>query len=841
MASPTARTRLSYAPDLVAAVYAIVYFAWLGLRTPGTATTDVIGTVAFLPLGLAGTWAAWQTSRAAGLDSRTRRFWRLCAASFLALWVTGNTWVLLILFNPQSASREFTDWLTTLHVVILVTACLALPRPGILPAHRRRFFLDVGLVTVAGFVLVFYFELRTYFRPSLVVSVPYALVATLLDWVSFVTAVAVYMRSSVRVNRVFLGLIVAANTVWLFANSVITQAATYRVGDWVDGAYFLAWVLRIAAARVAWHAYRLHGVATVNDVVEYRSSLFPHLLVSGAFFMLLALVVTGDTEHLGVLTASAAVMTASLLARQMAEIAENRRLFAAQLAQEQRFRSLVQHSSDLVMVVNEQRRVQYLSPAAASVLGSGIDLKEGVALGDAARGEDESFVRLITPGSPLPDRVQCRVRAADGGWRRLEIAARDLHDDPAVGGIVLNCRDVTERSELEQQLRRAQKLEAIGHLAGGLAHDFNNVLAVIRGYAELLKLDVPASSDAGQLLGHLDHAVDRAAAVTKKLLAFGRRQSVRPAVIDLGRVLTDLQPMLRQLLPSGTEATVECAADLWHLKADPGQVEQVVLNLAANGRDAMPSGGRLTVSAFNRRLGADVPPLPAGDYVVLRVTDEGVGISPEVQARMFEPFFTTKSPDQGSGLGLAMVYGIVTEAGGHIRVQSAPGEGTRFDVLWPRTRDAIVEAPSEVPHPGSTGEAASILLVEDEPGVRSFASRLLTRAGYLVTAVASGEEALAHLEGRTERVDLLVTDLVMPGMHGRTLIERVNRLRPGVPVVCMTGYAGGDPDEPDLSQRVAAILDKPFRAETLMHAVARALRLEPSATPAPPPATPRGV
>jgi nitrogen-specific signal transduction histidine kinase len=394
---------------------------------------------------------------------------------------------------------------------------------------------------------------------------------------------------------------------------------------------------------------------------------------------------------------------------------------------------------------------------------------------------------------------------------------------------VLNCRDVTERNELEQQLRHAQKLEAVGHLAGGLAHDFNNVLAVIRGYAEQLKADLPPTAEMRQQLDHLDQAVDRAAAVTKKLLAFGRHQSTKPIVIDLGRTLADLKPMLRHLLPSKTETVVESPPGLWHVKADPGQVEQVVLNLAFNGRDAMPDGGRLVIAAANRSVvgGEGTPAVPPGDYVALEVVDGGVGMSQEVQARIFEPFFTTKPRDQGSGLGLAMVYGIVTGAGGHIRVRSAPGQGTRFTIYWPSTREPLSQDSPRARQAVPSSAAASVLLVEDEAGVRSFTTRLLQRAGYSVTAVASGEEALFHFERYPQGVDLLVTDLVMPGMHGRELIDRVVTVRADLPVVCMTGFSGGDPDEPDLALKVAAVVDKPFRGEVLLDAVARALRPGP--------------
>lgn len=816
--------------DVLAVVYTVGFYLWLFARTPGTPQTATIGMLAFVPLGLGVTWAAWRTSAVTGLDARTRLSWRLNALSALSLWATGNLWALDFWETPEAAGPDVSELFNNLYACIAVAAYLALPRTRIAPADRRRWLLDAGLVLVAAFVLVFYFEFRAIYRPNLVHTLQSALLNTVVDWAAFATAIAVYLRSGQVVNRRVLRLFVGANLCSLFANFVLAESETYRIGDWVDGVYFLAWVLRWSAARLAWHHYQRHGVDSTSDVtVPYRSSMMPHLLVTGGFLMLLGLIALGDTKLLAVPAAAAGVMTALLMLRQMAEIRENGRLFQAAAEQEQRFRSLVQHSSDVVLVVDADRRVAYVSPAADGVLGARNDLCVGAALADVVAGDDEGVRRLTTPGETVPERVQCRMSAADGSSREMEIVSSDLRDEPSVGGIVLNCRDVTDRHELERQLRHAQKLEAIGQLAGGLAHDFNNVLAVIRGYSDLLKLELPEQGQTFEAAQHLDAAVDRATTITRKLLAFSRRQPAVPVVIDLKRTLKDLQPMLRQLLPSKTEARVECVTGLWNIKADPGQVEQVLLNLASNARDAMPEGGRLTVRAYNRPAGPGEAgeAVPAGDYAVIEVTDEGVGMTREVQARIFEPFFSTKPRDKGSGLGLAMVYGIVSEAGGFIRVRSAPREGTTFTILWPRTVDLADVNEHGRTAPGARAGGATVLLVEDEAGVRALTTRLLERAGYSVIQAASGDEAMNAIVFRGTRVDLLLTDLVMPGMSGVTLVERFGTLRPSVPIVCMTGFAG---EHPSLDGRVVAVIDKPFSADTLKLTVARALRTGP-ATP----------
>jgi nitrogen-specific signal transduction histidine kinase/ActR/RegA family two-component response regulator len=393
----------------------------------------------------------------------------------------------------------------------------------------------------------------------------------------------------------------------------------------------------------------------------------------------------------------------------------------------------------------------------------------------------------------------------------------DLRADAAVGGIVLNGRDVTERNDLERRLHHAQRLDAVGHLAGGLAHDFNNMLSAIRGYTELLQADVQPRSPAAVDLASIQAAVDRAAGVTRKLLAFSRKQTVQPVTLNLTEVVHGIEPILRQILGSRITLTTVCPAGLWSVLADPGQIEQVVLNLATNARDAMAEGGTVTLSLVNARgTGHD----SSRDEVALRVADTGTGMPPDVRERIFEPFFSTKARDKGMGLGLAMAHGIVTQSGGRIEVDSVEGQGSTFTVFLPRDERApTVAAPPAIPV--VSAGPRRILIVDDEPGVRTVVRRMLRRAGFDVVEADSGPAALAEIRGAAVPFDVLLTDLVMPGMHGRDLIAHARRLVPSLAIVCMTGYAS-DPDAPDGGPASGlAIVTKPFSAETLLRAVTR--------------------
>jgi two-component system, cell cycle sensor histidine kinase and response regulator CckA len=393
--------------------------------------------------------------------------------------------------------------------------------------------------------------------------------------------------------------------------------------------------------------------------------------------------------------------------------------------------------------------------------------------------------------------------------------------------VIGTLQDVTERRDLEARLRQAQKMEAVGQLAGGIAHDFNNLLTAIRGYGELALQELPADNPASADVSEMLRAADRAASMTRQLLAFSRRQVLEPQVLDPAAIVDGLAPMLRRLLGEHIELMTLRPTDVGRVRVDPGQLEQVIVNLAVNSRDAMPGGGRLKVSMSNVMLDATAaarpPEVAPGPFVRIQVTDTGTGMDAETQARIFEPFFTTKRPGEGTGMGLATVFGIVRQSGGRIACESRKGRGTTFTIELPRVDAPAAAAGAVSPDGGPVGGREMILLVEDEPAVRRVGARMLRSLGYRVVEADGAAEALA-LDGSTlDLVDLLVTDVVMPGTNGATLSDLITRDRPHIPTLFVSGYAPTAVIEPRLAEPNSAFLEKPFTAEALAGSVRRLL------------------
>jgi two-component system cell cycle sensor histidine kinase/response regulator CckA len=386
--------------------------------------------------------------------------------------------------------------------------------------------------------------------------------------------------------------------------------------------------------------------------------------------------------------------------------------------------------------------------------------------------------------------------------------------------------DLTERRQLEAQLRHAQKMESVGQLAGGIAHDFNNLLTVINGLAQLVLEQVKDGDE--QLredMEEIRRAGERAAALTRQLLTFSRKQILQPQILDLNVVVAEMIGMLRRLLGEDVELSIRAANDPLRIKADRGQIEQVLANLAVNARDAMPSGGSLVIDTRQMEIGAASEqhqcPLPPGRYVVLTVSDTGTGMDESTRQRIFEPFFTTKGPGRGTGLGLSTVYGIVKETGGFIKVESTVGRGSSFTIYLP-----LAMQPS-IANGSSTGTASTgtetILIVEDVVGLRTLIARALKSAGYNVLLAATGDEALQLLERTREPVHLVVTDVVMPGMNGRTLADRIRMIRPDTKVLYMSGYTDDVVVRHGVSSGTVPFVSKPFDQAELMRTIRRVL------------------
>jgi signal transduction histidine kinase/ActR/RegA family two-component response regulator len=447
---------------------------------------------------------------------------------------------------------------------------------------------------------------------------------------------------------------------------------------------------------------------------------------------------------------------------------------------------------------------------------------------DAQSARDMLATVLAGPGATA--RAELRLRTADDQWRHLELTIRNLTHLPGVAGLVVNARDVTDRRNTERALREseerlfhAQKMDAIGRLAGGVAHDFNNLLTAIRGHAELLLADLPEGDAIRDDIHEIEDAARRATGLTRQLLAFSRKQVLQPRALDLNAVVQDMERMVGRLIGEHITLVASLSPELASIRADRSQIEQVVLNLAVNARDAMPAGGRLLIetAVIDTPDGSPHPEVRAGRWVMLRVSDTGVGMDAATSAQAFEPFFTTKPPGQGTGLGLSTVYGVVRQSGGHVWAESMTADagretGTCMTVLLP-----AVELAPEVAEPRpvavrAPGGEETVALVEDEKSVRELAQRILTRGGYRVIAAEDGQSGLKLIAGFREPIHLLLTDVVMPGMGGRELVERVCEMRPGIRVLYMSGYAEDAVVRDGALAPGSGFLEKPFSPDMLL-------------------------
>ena len=491
---------------------------------------------------------------------------------------------------------------------------------------------------------------------------------------------------------------------------------------------------------------------------------------------------------------------------------------AAELAlreSEHRMRSLFGASVDAIGVAHAGTHLM-VNPAYVRMFGVrderellGSPIFELIAPSERSRVLD--FAKHRSEGKHLTQRYLTRGLRRNGEEFALEVHASSYEERGEVYSVVI-LRDITERLRLEEQLRESQKMDALGRLAGGVAHDFNNLLMVMMGCADLIAADMHVGADAIANAELIRATADRAASLTRQLLALSRRQVIDPKVIDLDAVVNETSIMLRRLIGPRIDLVVESEPGLGRVRVDPNQIQQVVMNLCVNARDALPDGGRITVAtrnahldeAFVRTLG-DVTP---GPFVHLLVTDNGVGMDLETKRRLFEPFFTTKPLGEGTGLGLSTVYGIVKQSGGHVSVASAKGEGSEFSVYLPIVEAPLAESRRETEAP-SAGTSATILLVEDEHQVRQLLEKFLTRAGYHVLAAPGAQQALELFAQHAPTIDLVVTDILMPGLTGVELARALDKQRSGLPVLFMSGYAHDD--GADIEARPgSAFLPKPF-------------------------------
>jgi two-component system, cell cycle sensor histidine kinase and response regulator CckA len=492
-----------------------------------------------------------------------------------------------------------------------------------------------------------------------------------------------------------------------------------------------------------------------------------------------------------------------------------------------RFRALTENAPDLIAELDADGTVLYASPGYARVLGYGEEELRRQRLETIVHPDDLSSARGVL-GRILAgngDIVSLRLRDRAGSWRWFDFEGAAFDDAGGARRVVTFGRDVTETRELQEQLQRAQRLEALGRLAAEVAHDFNNNLTVILGAAEWLRDELPKRSALGERVAEIEEAGRRSAAITQQLLAFGRRQPFHPRVVDLNHLLAGIESVLRRLLPENIAIDGVHTAEASRVRIDPSQLEQALLNLALNARDAMPDGGTLTLSTANVLLDpefvARIGQLSAGRYVVVAVSDTGSGMEPEVAAHAFEPFFTTKPTGKGSGLGLSTVHGIVRQSRGHTEIDTRPGEGTTVKIFLPRVdqEPELAELPP-LEAPDLRGNE-TVLLVEDAELLRVHLRQILESSGYRVLEAADGGEALSLGSSHPE-IDAVITDLMLPVLGGGELARRLREARPGLPVVFVTGNTENGTAARELPDG-ALVVRKPFTARELLRLLRRAL------------------
>lgn len=804
-------------PVIVTAAYVLAFAAYLTFRAGEN--TRRVEDVAFLPLYLIAGLSVWRgapaSSAAAGW--RERAGWRLIGAAWMLSCVAACAWVVA----PRSVMVDLAaDALYTAYYPMLAAGFTLL---CVIPATARarlRLVVETLIVLVAALTFALYFAMEgTTFLSRLERFIGLGELTSFGEiWVLVAASVALHGRPQASrrpaLQLLSLGVFVAA-------------VSDLMLGYLDPTTQHLARQVAVLILAVAVMLFVAAGEANRGPPAQLErlnaGAWLPYIAITvlGALIIREIVRPTRSFELLAGLILGGIVLTTLVLGRLLHAERAVRDEYRARMAQDARYRALIQRAREALLVVDSASIVRYASPACTSVLGWDSANVVGQQLGELlAEGATNPLTDAVS--SPVDGQLVFWQLRAARGLRQMETVISDLTDDAAVQGLVLNIRDVTDRAALEQKVRQSQKLDALGLLAGGVAHDFNNILTVIRGTAELVAtggLTHPAEE-----MRQIQLASDRGAALCRQLLTFGRVDVARTETLDLGQLTRGVTPMLTRVLSPRTTLDLQCGdAPLW-ISTDRVQLEVAILNLVMNARDALPDGGTIRVTTRLEEVVADSVEtvsdhIPAGHYVAVAVEDSGIGMDTDTLARALDPFFTTKPTGAGTGLGLSTVFGVVTAAGGHLNVRSAPGQGTTVTLLFP-----VAPPPAPPPEPMVVAVTASmarvVLLVDDERELRGAVSRYLTSMGYRVHQAGDGVEAMAHLDTMTTLPDAVVSDITMPRMNGVTLARTLRERHAELPIILISGHLGAVAAIDELPASVD-FLGKPFGFAALESLISR--------------------
>ena len=786
--------------DLFLYAYAALY---LGVLLVGTSTTwRPLTQALYFPLGAAAIAAAVFAARLDTLPLGDRRAWAWLAGGAFAYWVSGIIWTIRL--NSGESAADTSPLLTTISAVCTITGLLQFPADARIDWRARRTQFDAALLAVAWLAMLWQFGVQPLIAGGKGLTFETA-GGLLITWPELACAAWVYLRVGEHPRRQAIALylfaaIVVAVTDFLWGEVQLR----YLPGDWVDAPWFFAWLLR-------WHAARLAIRSRGHDRSALRG-IAPTVFVVGTYLSLVVAVLLGRGGAALSLATAAVAMTALLLVRQRMELRETRAMAREAAASAARFRSLIEHASDFVFVVRPSFTMAFVSPSADR---AGLTRLDGSFL-DAIHPDERDTVQEWLLGADtarLP--LRARILGNDRAWREIELRAHDQRLDARVGGWVVNGRDVAAEAGLERRLRHSQKLAALHDMAGRVAHAFNNALSSVLGHAELVSTEISDNAAWSEDVAQIRAAATRGAAITRQLLGFSDTHESQPVPIEVARLTGDLVATLERLLPPTVTLILSPTPPGLLVRADRSQLEQTIVNLVTNARDAMSGDGRIALRWTEE---------PSAE-VALQVEDNGSGIPADALARVLDPFYTTKAPGHGTGLGLAMVDSMVRRAGGRVRIESTVGVGTTVRVFFPRT-DAVIAPATNSATPARPSMAvrhAVVLVVDDEADVRRVSRRILERSGLTVLEADGGLAAIAIAQDLNVRVDVLVTDMMMPGTSGREVIEVFRQRRPGTPILCVTGFAAVGADGQPLADEIYGIVEKPFTASGLTSAVFSAL------------------